>query len=663
MLLLGNYQSNLTAYLYQQLLTQLETSISAGEFGAGTLFDTSAAQTIQQEGQNFSTITVPAAGNTAYANDVNNPLATLQARYNAITSEVANVQDTVGGLLDVISKESDLIDKTIAAAAVEVWAASQPLLPTAQTTVWNFETGHGVTSTLYPEVGGSTYQTDPTNGVAYLPPVPDASYVVTDTLLQGIGSPTIQRVIPVKSLVWAFTPNSPQTQFETIYGDDQSWASLSTLEPSPILTFGPPNIAVVLPIGGSASGLFTASGSVAGGSLPVYVRILFYPRQQTLQITNAISGSNITLSPYNVTANTVQVFSPTVVYNQGIDFSVNAQSILTIIPTGSLPGQTVTAIFEEYYPAYQCSIDQTNWSPIFMLDPNRPYPDDTTDFIPIDVQGGNFPLSDELGVPLGLFLQMVGTPTQELELLITTPGSQSFGENAQLNIDLERAVYMNGLQLSPFSNFPVLVQSITAFGFTSNIQTIVVDQPFLLDRTVTFKFTRQLVKSFSINFYQQNYSIKEYLVEGSDALRRDTLATLQASLPFSVQRPAPSTPQPFEGALYSFGIQDITAFDDQPNTPGVFVSGPYTVTGMPEIIRLDAALANMSTNAVYLGVIAYNGNDEILDQQEYAYTPGTTTPFVPSSMYTADHVDFWIKFVFRNELSVAEMFKLQVTTI
>jgi len=38
-------------------------------------------------------------------------------------------------------------------------------------------------------------------------------------------------------------------------------------------------------------------------------------------------------------------------------------------------------------------------------------------------------------------------------------------------------------------------------------------------------------------------------------------------------------------------------------------------------------------------------------------------PFVPSTMYTADHVDFWVKFVFRNELSVAEMFKLQVTTV
>lgn len=666
MLLLGNYQSNLTAYLYQQLLDQLEAGISAGEYGAGTLFDTAAAQQIQQEGQNFSSLTLPSAGNTAYVSDVNTPLATLQARYNAITSEIANMQSTITALLATIEKESNLLDKTIAAAEIEVWGSQQPFLPTGQLSLWNFESGHGVTSTTYPLHSGSTYQTDPTNGVVYANSVPDVSYVLSGnaTATQGIGSPTIHRNIPIKEVSWAFTPNSPETQFETIYGDDQTWAYLSTLEPSPILTFGAPVITVQLPIGGSAHGIYNVTGSVAGGSLPVYVRILFYPRQTSIVANNLTSGETVKLSTFNVTANTVEVFTATKVFIQGTDYTISPSSILTVVPAGALPGNSVTILFEEYYPAYQCSIDQTHWSPIFMLDPLRPYPDDTTEFIPIDIQNANFPLMDELAVPLGLYLQVISSQQAvagagEMLLLVTTPGSGIFGETATLTIMLQQAVYMNGLQLDPFTNFPPTVTNITAYGFTDNIQNTIVSTPVILDREVTFKFPRQLVRKFVITFAQQNYSLKEYLVTQPDALRRDTLAQLQSSLPFSVQRPQPGIPQHFEGSLYEFGVQDIAAFDDLPNLPGVFSSGPYRITGTPELIRLDLETMNMSTNAFYLGYISYDANDAILEQNELAFIPGTTITY-PGSL-VADHVDFFVKFIFRNELSVAQALQLQVT--
>src|SRR5208282_4723631 len=135
-----------------------------------------------------------------------------------------------------------------------------------------------------------------------------------------------------------------------------------------------------------------------------------YPRQNSLIVSNATSGETIQLSNYNVTANTVQVYTASKVYTAGIDFSVSDYGVLTVIPTGSLVGVTCTILFQEFFPAYQCSIDGTNYSPVFMLDPARPYPDDTKNFIPIDIQGSNFPLTDELGVPLGLYIQMVGIP-------------------------------------------------------------------------------------------------------------------------------------------------------------------------------------------------------------------------------------------------------------
>lgn len=662
MQLIGNYQSNLTAFLYEQLLAQLETSISQGEFGGGTLFDTSAAQTIQQEGQNFTSITVPSAGTTAFAEDLNTPLDTLQARYNAISSEIASMQSTVSVLLALLVKESDLIDKTIAAAEVETWAETLPQLTAAQKFLWNFESGHGPVSQAYPASG---YQTDPSNSVPYPAPTPDVSYVLNEDLsgdgviIQGIGAPNIRRQIAVKNISWSFTPSSPVTQFEEIYGDDQTWTYLAALEPNPILTFGAPNINVLLPLGGSVTGIFQASGSVTGGSLPIYVRILFHPRQQQSKVLNLTSGQQIQLSSYNVTADTVAVFTATKVYNLGTDYAVSDAGVLTVIGSGHLVGVSPTILFTEYYPAYQCSVDQTNWSPIFMLDPNRPYPDDTTDFIPINIQGGKFPLSDELGVPLGLFLQMVGTPTAEAMLQITTPGSQTFGESASLTIELERAVYMDGLQLSPFTNFPPTVQSVVAFGFTDNIQSTVLDIPVVLDKAAIIKFRRQLCRKFVINMTQTNYSVKEYIVEAPDSLRRDTLANLQSTLPFSVQRPQPGIPQHFEGAMYEFGLQNISAIDDLPNLPGVFSSGPYLVVGTPEVIRLDTDVTNIPDAQIWIAYNAFNANDQLVASDEFAWS-GLPTFY---SGEAVDHVDFFVKFVFTEALSIASKLCLQVTTV
>jgi hypothetical protein len=68
----------------------------------------------------------------------------------------------------------------------------------------------------------------------------------------------------------------------------------------------------------------------------------------------------------------------------------------------------------------------------------------------------------------------------------------------------------------------------------------------------------------------------------------------------------------------------------------------------------------MPTNAVYLGYIAYDANDAILEQNELAYTLGTAITY--PGVHVADHVDFFVKFVFREELSVAQALQLQVTT-
>lgn len=656
MKLLGNYASNLTAFLYQELLNQLETSISKGDFAAGTLFDTTAAKNIQQQGQDFTNLTIPTAGTVASAEDLNNALDVLQARYTAITNEIADLQKNIVNLLAFIDKEATLIDQIIGEAEVEKWASQRPVLTTAHKFSWNFATGRGASdiSPNYPIAN----TVDKASGLSWI--LNEDLSGGTGIIIEGLGAPETTREVQVKNLQWSFTPNSPDTIFEEIFADDKTWASLSTLEPAPLLTFGAPNIATLLPLGGTADHIFTASGSLFSGSLPIYVRILFHPRQVILPVVNATDGQTIQLSIYNVTANVTEVYDSTTVYVVGTDFSVDQHGVFTVLHSGALIGKSFNILFTEYFPAYQCSIDQSNWSPIVMLDPKRPYPDDTTNFLPIEIQGDKFPLTDELGVPLGIFIQMVGTPPGEMVLKVTTPGNLSYGETAQLTIDLERTSYINGLRVSPFTNFPVTITNIVAQGFTSDMQTTVLDIPVKLDRGTVIRFPRQLVSKFVVSFYQENYSLKEYFAQAPDSLRRDTLANLQSSLPFSVQRPQPSVPRQFEGALYALGIEDILALDISVSLPGLFVSGPYRVFGKPEVIRVDTQSINLSGPLTF-AYITYDGNDNVLETAAVSIVSGTSKGFTFS--HVPDHVDFYVQFPLSQELSVIEQFLLQVTTV
>ena len=99
------------------------------------------------------------------------------------------------------------------------------------------------------------------------------------------------------------------------------------------------------------------------------------------------------------------------------DYTVDQFGNFTPI-TLAAGGTTVDIFFEEEFPAYQCSIDQINWSPLLMLDTARPYPDNATSFPPIawstNSQGlPALPITDEIGTPTGLYIEIgPAVPTQ-----------------------------------------------------------------------------------------------------------------------------------------------------------------------------------------------------------------------------------------------------------
>ena len=389
------------------------------------------------------------------------------------------------------------------------------------------------------------------------------------------------------------------------------------------------------------------------------------------------------ISSYQVNQDNVEVYTqlpnsdmPAEVFFQNEHFIIDDSSNVTLM--GLTDGTQYACRFTENYPAYQCSVNETTFSPLIMLDPDRPYPDDATDFEPviIGVDSGNqrtlFPITDETGKPTGLTLKMIGQPLYEYYFLVTTPATTQYGVTAQLEIDLQAPQYMNGLMISPFSEFPMRLVKVETQSFTPDTRQTVGAPNILLDRPIVLTFPKTLLSKVFLTCYQENYTLTELAVEPPDALRRQTLYAVQTVLPFNVRRPQPAKTVYYRGAQYAFGLEGIAAINEVPVLPGVFVSGPRRFYGCPDVFRFDAdffdEIGSVSTLNVYLCWIAYSASNVVLNQElsGYSITPGECAvwPFPNLSLLDrsqVDHVDIFLKFVLRNQDTVVQRYLLQVS--
>ena len=115
-----------------------------------------------------------------------------------------------------------------------------------------------------------------------------------------------------------------------------------------------------------------------------------------------------------------------------------------------MAGKTVNVQVTEYFPGYQCSINNMDWSPAVMFDAITPFPDVRANYFPIEISAdGWFPVVDELGAPLGIQIQPVpGHITYEALLRIEVVADSSFGVTGTLEIEFQRPGYCNGLRLT-----------------------------------------------------------------------------------------------------------------------------------------------------------------------------------------------------------------------
>ena len=649
--LLPQYNSNLPTFQYLQLLQLLEANVAQGEYAAGTLFDVAAGQALQQQAQDFTSLSLPSAGQRSDAYSLNYPLSLLIARYAAMTSECADFTSRLGGYMSVLEKDSALVDFLLAAARLRAWVASRPQLGGAASFSWDFTQSLGPRAAL-PLV-------DPQNPTLAQP----ASSAALETaaffsagLLEGAAPPANTALVAPTEMSWTCASTATT---EILSGAD--WAKLSVLENAPLLVMGSPVTSQLTPQGTDGTTLwsnFFAIGGISNtGNLPVFVETTFLPRRSSRTVT--LSGP-LALSAYQVMSDDLIVYNSTVAYAFGVDYTLSDAGVLT--PASSLLGQAVTILFTEYFPAFHCSINGSVWSQYLMLDPLRPYPDDATSYAPIELPSGLFAITDELGAPLGLTLQMVSAPSLEYLLRIEQVVASGYGESATLEIDFPPS-YLNGLRLAPAAPYPATIQGIQVFGVSDTACTQIFQGSLLLDRDVTFRFDRTLVRRALVFLRQEGYTLNQHQLNPPDFAKRSLLAQLQAVLPFSVQSIAPPASQLLIGAQYDFGLRDVAGVNSTTavvvNRPGILISGPYSVTSSPEVLRFDAVLDGEVGTYLEVQETYDDGTlSAVVEMQIAAPCTLPYTPLAPSAIETT----FWLKFILRSEMSIAERFLLQVAT-
>lgn len=663
--LLGNYETRLYDWHRQELLAQLSEALRVGEWGGGKLIDSTVADRIRSEAQDFSSLPAILAGSLATADSLNYPLSVLLARYKAISQERLDFLKRMDLFLAVLEKDSNLVDQLIAAAAMETWVSRRGALGGALKFYQDFSATHGACATSLP-------LTDPATGVVYPSAVRDSTYVLNsiagleqEPIRSGISVPVTGRTFSFAGLSWTYTA-ADSTESQELTSSD--WAKLSLLEAQPRVQFGAPTLQVLSPPGGSVRDTIRVWGQNLSGNLPVWVRLFLTPRRVVQTVETGAAGDEVAISAYRLSGDDVIVLDGTRSYDQGIDYAISTSGRLT--PSDAAANKTLTVHCTVMFPAYQASVNQEDWSEAVLFDAAAPYLSNILHSL--DVQDGRFPLFDESGSPFGLSIELRSVFESDYLLRIDTPALPGAGVGATLNLALTQPYYVDSLHLAPFATFPVRIQSITADGVPGAARVTLFEGSLLADRPLSVRFPRTLVSTFHVQLEQVNYEYKNHTFDPADRLRREALTGLQASLPFSSRRIRISVPREVSGIQYEFGLHEIYAEDlksEMPSGYGVFIAGPFEVPGTPELLRLDADYTGntdfylidtpFQSDAVQTGSAFHDTNPHgipVTPGVAFSYTP-------PPSLPALAKCQFYVKFVLRSEYAVVERFLFQATAL
>ena len=681
--LMGAYVSKLPSWHYEELLALLEAGVAEGDYGGGALVNAQTVADLTAQGNDFTTLPAILAGSRALAESVNYPLALLAARYAAIVSEQQDFVSRMAQYLAVLETDAGLVDQLLTAVELENWADQQPEIGAAARFYADFGATHGLIDDTLP-------LTDPATGIAYmdgalnpLRPV-DVVALMSGTLEAGLGGPvTNASQVSPSSLSWTY--NESLGNVEVLTGTD--WARATLLAPAPLLSLNPPVVSIILPESQTNAMVFQVQPNQSStGNLPVFVQISFLPRRIVDRFTVTAAGQSFPMSLYRVTTDNLIVYDALQSYSENQDYQLDITTThWNFVALSSLVGKTVSLIATEYFPAYQCSVNNLDWSPALFLDANYLYPDPKNSFIPVTFQkaapgdplGDWFPVTDELGTPVGIFMRPLVFLDQEYLFRVQTPASQDCGMTVTLEVELSTPGYYNALSLEPFTDMPAYLTQIDAEGIVSDqIGTPVYTGPdVLIDRPMQIYIGAAdgaplYVRKLFLTFRQENYSLIEQIIDPPDQLRRDSLAQIQAVIPFTTRIIEAVAPQRQTGAQYEVGVRNIAGMSwTSAAGPGVLVSGPFPVDGCPEVVRLDVdRFGSITGSAVicYLYCKTYDGSGNPPTLTLVAsLLPGAAISFpdfvATLGVSTIARVEFFLKWVI-SDGAVLQRYLLQVSS-
>lgn len=786
--LLGKYDSTISTYLYNQLLTLFLNNVTEdGDNGGLANVSTSNIVALVNQANTISDLPLPAAGERTNEEQINYPIDLLTAYYNGIQDELNAFTSTSELLLAKLQAESKLLDKLVFQAQLMYWISTFPQVLNATSYSWNFNQSQGLLSNDMP-------LTDPTTGAVYPQNTSVVqSYDINNGLIQGLIQTPTTIVVESVNLNWTYDSDGV---VQTIDGTNS--AQLSILEPEPLVTYTPnPSIGVILPTGGSVSGVFSISGDTSLGPVGTYIKTGFNPRQNNDIVTPfnslpnaefttgwtlgawsqasglATSGSGTMTSPictdssgnpfmvsgaqtiyveaqvmgnigaqplniniqglnsegqvvatvvlppptpngimylwsnyiamptsvtitninivyvatdsnwfvttprvhvpvtiglYEVQPDNVVVYTTTsagrasFVYDSNSSYVVSENNQITFF--GIPDGSSVTLLWTELFPYYQCSVNNATWSPVVMLDPSRPYVDGVTTISYLVKPNGNlFPITDANGNPNGLWIEMVGVPIYQYLFQVSAVPNPGWGELATLEVDMASTGYLNGINISPFVNFPMKLTRIDIEGLNpSSTATVFVGSVEISSETL-ITFPSQVVSKFYLTFLQEGYSPNDYQVVDSSFIRRQVMQQIQSILPINAQQPPPVAYQEETGYSYELGVQNVYGVSNTYATTSVTVSGPFTVSGSPEVVVYNSQTTG--TVNEYLLYKAFDAYGNVLASNTTGiqvsngvsivvpYTTGTVRANIAS-------VNFYFKHVLKSINACVTCFNLQV---
>lgn len=645
-----SYSDRFSSLWLDDLLQKMQEE---GDFEGG-LREAEARERIAAILQDWDRLFAASAGQRVTEEVMNAPARILLSRIRGLEADASSFYQRMRLLLQKMQDETRHLDSMLSRLESESWRVRQPALPFLKAAVLqDLGAGLGVTA--------GEHAPDPATGrkhwiAAGVPALPQRVSVADGAgVLQGLATAR-QTEASIRPISRSWSVGEQESAVIAREELDGEVCLLQVLARPDEMTVSDqePSVRVLAPSSRSGLLVAAAAGQHRLGALPVYVRIQFRPRRakKILAVPDSSVQEKILLSDYRISRDDFFVLSGDVSYQPGVDY-VLLEEERALEPAPSMAGKTVEIRFTEFWPAYQCSLNNEDWSSPVFLDPEAPFPPGhpapPAFALRQDPDGTVwFPVLDESNSPVGSYFRMLEFVDSEYLLRVSAAGGGNQQMKATLEVLFDRAAHVNWLRLDPLCSYPMLLDRIDGEGLVVGQAAPVFTGPLLIDRPVDVPLRDgssgwPYVRRLFLHLRQPTYKVKHHELYQEREIRAEAWARISAIMPRQFRRRPAVQPRRLSGFQYEFGFASIEAVRKKGFSRGVLVFGPYNIPAGCRYLRLDADVRPdpQSSLPVYQQVLWYGRLEYIgMDgRPQMAYPESQDTEVNPAQ--TLRFIDVW----------------------